>query len=320
MASSSAILFEPLTVRGKTLRNRVVLPPMMVNRPLDGAAAAQWYGERAEGGVGLVIVEATRVFQFEAQYTAANLRPLVDAIHAGGALAAIQLYPMLSSGGAREPHLLSLDDIDALVAAYVHATEVCLAAGFDGVEPHGAHGFLLNRFFSPVQNQRRDAYGGQTLDGRMRLAERIVATLRPVCGKDRLLLYRHTPQGPGYGVVDSLVLAKRLVAAGLDILDLSPSSIDAPGDLAAPFQGLGVPVITVNDLDLVASAVEVLTQGRADLVAVGRGLIADPCWPAKVRDGREDEIIACIKCDHCYVDLRDGLPVGCTQWPAEVGH
>jgi NADPH2 dehydrogenase len=270
--------------------------------------------------VGLVIVEATRVFQFEQQYTASNLRPLVDAIHAGGALAAIQLYPMLSSGGAREPQALSREDIDALVAAYVHAAEVCLAAGFDGIEPHGAHGFLLNRFFSPVQNQRRDDYGGHSLAGRMRLAERIVSALRPVCGNGGLLLYRHTPQGQGYGVDDSLALAERLVAAGVDILDLSPSSIDGPGDLAAPFCGLGVPVIAVNDLDIVASAVEVLEQGRADLVAVGRGLIADSCWPNKVRDGRESEIVACIKCDHCYVDLRDGIPVGCTQWPAEASH
>ena len=318
MMTSVAALFEPLTVRGKTLRNRIVLPPMMVCRPLDGAAAAVWYGERAAGGVGLVIVEATRVHQFERQYTADNLRPLVDAIHAGGALAAIQLYPMLAENGAREPAALSLAEIDALVAAYVHATEVCLAAGFDGVEPHGAHGFMLNRFFSPLQNTRCDAYGGDSLAGRMRLAERIVTALRPVCGDEQLLLYRHTPQGPGYGVDDSLVLAKRLVAAGVDILDLSPSSIDAPGDLAAPFMGLGAPVITVNDLDNVSSAVAVLTQGRADLVAVGRGLIADPCWPIKVRDGREAEIVTCIKCDHCFVDLREGIPVGCTQWSAEA--
>jgi|LSQX01.2.fsa_nt_gb 2,4-dienoyl-CoA reductase-like NADH-dependent reductase (Old Yellow Enzyme family) len=312
-------LFEPLVVRGKTLRNRIVLPPMMANRPLTSPAAVAWYGQRAQGGAALVIVEATRLFQFDAELSADNLRPLVAAIHAGGALAAIQLYPMLANR-LREPHELTLDDIDALVAAYARVGAVCREAGFDGVEPHGAHNYLLNRFFSPLQNQRRDAYGGHSLETRMRLAEQVVSVLRPICDDDMILLYRHTPQGQGYGIDDSLTLARRLVAAGLDILDLSPSSIDAPGDLTAPFAGLGVPVVAVNDLDVISSAVEVLVQGRADLVAVGRGLIADPCWPTKVREGREHEIISCIKCDGCSRDQQAGVPVGCTQWPKEVHH
>jgi 2,4-dienoyl-CoA reductase-like NADH-dependent reductase (Old Yellow Enzyme family) len=312
-------LFEPLTVRGQTLRNRIVLPPMMANRPLTSPAAIAWYGERAHGGAALVIVEATRLFQFDEELTAANLRPLVAAIHDGGAMAAIQLYPMLANR-LRQPHELSLADIEALVSAYGRVGQVCREAGFDAIEPHGAHGYLLNRFFSPLQNERRDAYGGHSLATRARLAERVVTALRPVCGDAMLLLYRHTPQGQGYGVDESLELARRLVAAGVDILDLSPSSIDAPGDLAAPFVGLGVPVIAVNDLDVVPRAVEVLREGRAHLVAVGRGLIADPDWPAKVRAGREHEIVRCIKCGACSDDQQRGVPVGCTQWPEEVRH
>jgi len=306
-------LFQPLTVRNKTLRNRIVMPPMVDNRPLESADAVAWYGARARGGAGMVIVEATRLYQFDAQLTAASLRPLVCAIHSGGALAAIQLYPMLANR-LRDPEALSLDDIEALATAYARVGAICRDAGFDAVEPHGAHGYLLNRFFSPELNRRRDAYGGDTLPGRTRLAVEIVRRLRPVCGEAMLLLYRHTPEGLGYGVADSLVLAERLVDAGVDILDLSPSSVTAPGDLAAPFKTLGSPVIAVNDLDVIPRAVETLAAGRADLVAIGRGLIADPEWPTKVQAGRENEIIRCIKCGGCGDLQARGLPVTCTQW------
>jgi 2,4-dienoyl-CoA reductase-like NADH-dependent reductase (Old Yellow Enzyme family) len=100
----------------------------------------------------------------------------------------------------------------------------------------------------------------------------------------------------------------------VDILDLSPSSDQVPGDRAAPFTSVGVPVIAVNGLDRVRRALEVLREGRASLIAVGRGLIADPDWPLKVREGRLDEIVACTECDGCHEDLRAGIPVGCSQW------
>jgi 2,4-dienoyl-CoA reductase-like NADH-dependent reductase (Old Yellow Enzyme family) len=142
-----------------------------------------------------------------------------------------------------------------------------------------------------------------------------VGAIRPVLDQaGMLLLYRHTPVGPGYGIADSLALAEALVEAGADLLDLSPSSIDAPGDRAAPFVGLGVPVIAVNELDRVERALEVLLEHRASLVAVGRGLIADPEWANKVRAGRLDEIVECIYCDACHDDLQAGIPVGCSQW------
>ena len=105
-----------------------------------------------------------------------------------------------------------------------------------------------------------------------------------------------------------------LIRAGVDILDLSPSSAERPGDRAAPFVGLGAPVIAVNNLDIVERALEVLNEKRADLVAVGRGLIADADWPIKVKEGRLGDIVACTKCDECYADLRKGGPVGCIQW------
>lgn len=310
-----APLFAPLQVKHKTLRNRIVCPPMVVNRGLTTAEACAWYGERAAGGVSLVIVEATNSYLFGDELTGANLRPLADAIHAGGALAAIQVFPF-RRGQTTAPADLAPEDIQRLLAQYRLAAEICAEAGFDGIEPHGAHGYLLNQFFSPVRNQRTDEYGGD-LAGRMRLALEIVATLRPIVDRaGMLLLYRHTPQRDdfGYGIPDSLALAEALVKAGVDILDISPASHIAPGDRAAPFMKLGAAVIAVNLLDETPRALEVLRYGRADLVAVGRGLIADPEWPRKVREGREEEIVRCVRCDECHADLRRGVAVRCAEW------
>jgi len=303
-----ACLFSPLEVRGKTFRNRIVMPPMVVNRGVTGEQAVEWYGGHARGGVALVIIEATDIPLFGRELTAKKLVPVVQAIHEGGALAAIQLFP----GRRLERPTANETDPQQLLAWYRTAAETCLRAGFDGIEPHGAHGFALNQFFSPELNRRTDRYGGD-LQNRMRMALEVVETVKPFC-QEMLLLYRHTPVGPGYGIEESLILGRKLVEAGVDILDLSPSSIDAPGDRAAPFKELGIPIITVNNLDEVERAVEVLQKDRADLVAIGRGLIADAEWPNKVRTGRLDEIVRCIKCDQCFQDLREGIPVGCSQW------
>lgn len=306
-------LFKPLSIRGKTVRNRIVMPPMVQLRPLDSSEGVAWYARRAQGGVGLVIVEATRVDRFGGEFTAENLEPLVSAVHEQGALIAIQLFPGIKGHGST-PADLSTDDVDTLVARYRQAAKTCAEAGFDGVEPHGAHGYLLNQFFSPVQNTRSDAYGG-SLENRMRLALRIVEAVHPICADTMLMLYRHTPVGKGYGIDESLVMAESLVNAGVDILDISPSSVDYAGDRAAPFTRFGVPVIAVNELDEIPRALETLNNHRADLVAIGRGLIADPDWPIKVLEGREETIVRCTRCDvKCFGNLRKGIPVECTQW------
>ena len=105
---------------------------------------------------------------------------------------------------------------------------------------------MLNAFFSPEQNTRTDSYGG-TLDGRMNMGLRIVKKIKPIAEKAKMLvLYRHTPVGKGYGIEESLIFAKHLVLAGVDVLDISPASWEKPGDLAAPFMRLKVPIIAVN--------------------------------------------------------------------------
>jgi 2,4-dienoyl-CoA reductase-like NADH-dependent reductase (Old Yellow Enzyme family) len=277
-----------------------------------------WYSARSRGGVGLVIVEATAVNRFGGQLTAENLKPLVDAIHRGGALAAIQLFPVTFDWPSTEepptPDELDQAGIDAIVSNYERAAAICVEAGFDGLEPHGAHGYLINQFFSPEKNTRTDAYGG-SLENRMRFGLGILEAVKSGCSDETLLLYRHTPEGKGYGMDDSLAFVEKLVEAGVDILDISPSSIDAPGDRAAPFKRFGVPVIAVGQLDALERAVEVFTEKRADLIAIGRGLIADAYWPRKVKEGRLNEIVECTKCDEmCFGNLRQGIPIACVEW------
>lgn len=311
-------LFEPLEVRGKILRNRLVMPPMVQLRPITSPEGIEWYRERAAGGVGLVIVEATAVNRFGTELTAQTLRPLVEAIHDGGALAAIQLFPVTFDFPKTEPPPapadLSIDDIARIVDEYQRAAAICAEAGFDGVQPHGAHGYLINQFFSPGQNKRTDLYGGPQAN-RERFALQIIEVLRPLRDAGLLLLYRHTPLGNGYHIKDSVPFMEHLVQAGVDILDISPASDTAPGDRAAPFTGLGVPVIAVNHMDEVDRAVETLVEQRAQLIAIGRGLIADPAWPNKVRDGLFNEIIHCERCNEgCFGHLKQGIPVTCVEW------
>lgn len=306
-------LFEPITIKGKRFRNRIVVPPMVVNRGFTSADASAWYGARAAGGAAMVIVEATDIVLFENELNAKNLAPLVEAIHRGGALAAIQLFP-----GVRQQRLsptdLSADQIGSILALYRKAADICAEAGFDGMEPHGAHGYVLNQFFSPIQNRRSDRYGG-SFENRTRFALEILRQIQPTAHRrNMLLLYRHTPVGKGYGIEESLAFAEALLREGVDILDISPASHESPADRAAPFMRLGAPVIAVNEMDEIPRALEALSENRATLIAVGRAFIADADWARKVQENRLDEIITCIRCNQCYEDLDRGDYVGCSQW------
>lgn len=334
------LLFTPLTVRGKVFRNRVVMAPTVSHRGIVTPEGLEWYGGFAQGGAALVIIEATPVYRFDSELnahrftgdvltdrgmtieglemkklTVDRLGRLADAIHAGGALAAVQLYPDLKVLIPRDPASQSAEQIEELIRLFARAAGLCGSAGFDGVQIHGAHGYMLNRFFSPVQNTRTDAFGG-SLENRMRLASRIVEAVKPVCEESgMLLLYRHTPVGKGYTLADSLALGGRLVEAGVDVLDLSPASAAEPADRAAPFKTLGVPVVAVNRMDEPERFGPALSEGRADLIAVCRGMIADPDWPRKMKEGRPEEIVRCIRCNElCFGNLRKWIPIACTQW------
>ena len=315
MKNNHAELFAPLTIGKVELANRIVVPPLVQVRSIVSPEGIAWYRRLASGGAGLVIAEATGVPRFGDDLTVESLRPLVSAIHDGGAAAAIQLFPILF-GTQADPNDLSPEQIDATVEQFGVAAGVCAEAGFDGVEPHGAHGFLINQFFMPDRNTRTDEFGG-SLAGRSRFGVQIVKRIKRETGDDLLIFYRHTPTGEAYTLEDSLTFAGDLVATGLDVLDISPAMAETVADMAAPFKArLDVPVIAVNGMDDPDAAAEALREGRCDLVAIGRQMIADARWPNLLRREAMNELRQCTKCNEgCFGNLGDGKPVECVLWP-----
>jgi 2,4-dienoyl-CoA reductase-like NADH-dependent reductase (Old Yellow Enzyme family) len=321
------LLFSPMNVGALELRNRIVMPPMVTCMEAGSDQDHAWYVGRARGGAGLIIREATPIRRLADPAFADRLKRTVDAVHEAGAAFAVQLMERGhnpdgeaiaasatdSAREATEAELLEIIDL------YADAAAQCRRIGFDGVEPHGAHGFFLNQFFSREHNRRADSFGG-SLERRMEMGLRVVKAVKTRVDEDCLILYRHTSKGAGYSIEDSQAFARVLQDAGVDILDVSPSSSSdaAPrADMAGALKAaVDVPVIAVGGLNEPDAAEKVLSQGRADLIAIGRGLIADAELPNKIGEGRLDEIIECVVCNEkCFGNLRRREPIGCAQNP-----
>jgi len=325
--SAHPLLLSTLKVGSVELRNRIVMPPMVTCMAAGSDQAHHWYLARARGGVGLIIREATAIRDLARPEFTGSLKRTVDAVHEAGAAIAVQLMEWGRTADG-EPFAVSEDDgvraateaeLLELIDLYAHAAVECRRIGFDGVEAHGAHGFFLNQFFSPVRNQRADAFGG-SLEARMEMGLRIVRAIRQAVDPGCLLLYRHTPRGERYSIEDSRQFARRLQKAGVDILDVSPSTSSSHmprADMAGALKEVvGIPVIAVGGFGDVDAAESVLEHMRADLIAVGRGLIADPDFGNKVRDGALDDLIRCNECNEkCFGNLTKGIPIGCALNP-----
>jgi NADPH2 dehydrogenase len=324
-------LFSPLTVRNFTLKNRIVLPPMANNMADDSGAITtkhiKHYARRAEAGVGMVIVEhayvqvAGRVNSKQLGIHDDALIPglsrLVETVKASGAVVGIQIThgggkakretaggdPVAPSAGvvpgaSESAAALSADQIVHIVEAFVAAARRAIAAGFDFVEIHGAHGYLLNQFLSPLTNRRDDVYGGN-LTGRLRLPLQVVRAVRQVVDTNHLLLYRLGASDyldGGLSESDGQQAAKLLAAAGIDVLDISGGlcGADLPGwdqqsqgyyvPLAAGVRaGVDVPVIGVGGITDPRAADEFIQTGQVDLVAIGRAMLADANWASAAR-------------------------------------
>lgn len=195
------------------------------------------------------------------------------------------------SGNARK---LRGEEIEALAEAFAMAAERAMRAGFDGVEVHGAHGFLLNQFFSPLTNRRRDKYGG-SLENRMRFPLEVVERVKEKVG-GRLLLYRlgsDDLDSAGTRIEDSQKFAVKLEEAGVDIIDVSGGLCGSRPDQLQNRQGyfipqaqqikkvIDIPVIGVGGITEPEYANKLIQEGKVDLVAVGRGLLEDPDWAIK---------------------------------------
>jgi NADPH2 dehydrogenase len=322
-------LFDPLTVNRHTLRNRVVYPPIATEHATDRGEVTDWhlnhYADIARGGPGLLIVEhsfmrmdgraSTRQIGIYDDSLLPGLSRLAKAIKDGGAVACIQLahagaqatrevtgsQPIAASAipfpeANETPHALTAEEIQALVRDYAAAAERAQAAGFDGVEIHGAHGYLLSEFVSPLTNHRKDEYGG-SLENRVRLSYEVIRAVKEAVGDGFLVLYRlgaddFTPGG--LTGEDALKIAPMLQEAGLDILDVSGGLAGSGRDmfkeqgylvpLASRIKRMvQIPVIGIGNVRDPSYADEVIREGLVDLTAVGRAQLANHQWVADAR-------------------------------------
>ncbi|MCD6291601.1 MAG: NADH:flavin oxidoreductase [Anaerolineae bacterium] len=325
-------LFSPLTVKRFTLKNRIVLPPMANNMSDESGAVTdahiQHYVRRAQAGVGMVIVEHSYIRQdgrvnkqqlgIYDDALIPGLRRLAEAVKACDTIVGIQIthgggkvtretagtQPVAPSDvlvpGASEPaRALITAEIEDIIEAFAAAARRALAAGFDFVEIHGAHGYLLSEFLSPLTNRRTDEYGGD-LSRRLRVPLRVVEAVRRVVDEDHLLLYRlgaNDYMPGGLTEEEGREAAKALAAAGVDLLDISGGLIGAePPNWDGTTQGYfvpmaaairaeaGVPVVVAGGITDPIFADQVIREGKVDLVAIGRAMLADPDWAAKARE------------------------------------
>lgn len=331
-------LFNPITIKNMTLKNRVVFPPIATNYGLRNDKAREYYVERARGGAGLVILQGTPVDPFASEKWVAGLKPLVDAVHENGAKIGVQLWmgdempngEKVAPSPAEGRREITSSELEELAQKFAVAAKAARDIGFDTINVHGAHGYFLHQLFSPLSNKRSDKYGGSP-EGRMTFGVECVKAIRRLVGEDYPVMYRvsavEATQG-GIKIEDAMAFAKALQKAGVDIVDVSAGSrlekvnltipaADQPygthADLAAAVKKVvNVPVVAVGRLQTLNACEDVLAQGKADLIAIGRQLLADPHWPNKVQEGREAEIVECTSCNvKCTGNLNQGQPIEC---------
>lgn len=251
-------VLEPLSIKGMKLRNRLVMPPMATNfASEDGAVTEQivtYYRERAKGGAGLIIVEMSYIQPsgkgFPCMLGVHNdrflpgLNELAEAIKSYGACAALQIghagrqtrsgisghrilapSAIPSKGTTEVPKELSIEEIQDIIHAFGAAALRAKSTGFDAVELHGTHGYLLNEFLSPYTNRRADAYGG-SFENRLRCAVEVIQEARSRVGEDYPLIFRlcaneYLEDGEGITLEAAKKIAPRLAEAGIDILHIT---------------------------------------------------------------------------------------------------
>jgi len=237
---------------------------------------------------------------------------------------------------ASVPRELSIEEIEDLIEKYAEAARRARDAGADGVEIHGAHGYLIAQFLSPYSNKRIDAYGG-TIEGRLKFAVEVIKRTRAKVGRDFLIQLRMSAEEPtpgGLQIRETKVMVPILVEAGLDAISVSAGTYNLDGyhvlcplpmdplgthyDRAAALKEVSsVPVAAVGRIKDPLVAEQILREDKVDLIAMGRALIADPDLPNKAAAGDLDEIRPCLSCGlGCGVYFMSGIGMTCTLNPA----
>jgi 2,4-dienoyl-CoA reductase (NADPH2) len=234
---------------------------------------------------------------------------------------------------------MTIDEINDVVKKYATSAVNARRAGFDFVEVHACHGHnLCDQFFSPLDNRRSDMYGGG-LTGRMRFSLEVALSIRKAVGSDYPIFWRLSPEfwggkglPGGANLADNIILAVELAKNGIDVIDVSfghEASSEFPpyrsNTLLTADEPMGkfveiaaairkeadIPVVAVGRIHRPEVAEEILLEEKADLIALGRQLLADPYWPNKVREGLIEDIRPCLSCNTCLETLESGKSIQC---------
>lgn len=331
------------------LRNRLVFPAMVTcytdDLGLVTPRAIEHYRAIARGGVGLVTLEATSVNQErklaglgiwnDAQVPI--LKGLVEVIHAEEAAVCIQIADGLRFTG-KTPEDLSAQEVEAIIEEFVAGVLRAFTAGADAVELHGAHSYTLADFLSRRSNHRRDSYGG-AVQCRVEIVRQIIARVRERCDEPNIIGVRINGEEfivGGNTLRDACGIASLLEDAGANFIHVSAGARHEDGadsysmhrceppaefpDAAnihlaeAVKQMVGIPVIGVGKIPTTGLATRLIEQGKCDLVAMCRAILADYDLPNKERAGAPDQVRRCIYCNKCLEAIWRGEPTSCVLW------
>ena len=353
-------LFSELALGTRTLRNRIALPATLTNFGAGNRITDRWVdflAERARGGCGLIVTEIIAVDPEALAHGAivtgyddandAGFGRVADEVHAAGSCILGQLWhpgrqqlwhPTRSPAGVSDqpdalswtvPRVMTTEECARLVDAYVAAARRLARCGFDGVELHGAHGYLITQFLSPWSNTREDGYGGD-LEGRTRFVREAAEGIRDACGESFVVgLKMPADEGVegGIDVEEAARITERLIATGafdlfaygqgnfsLSLENHVPDMHFRPGhfiDLHRRMREVagGVPVMALGRVGTPELAERIVADGYGDLVGMTRAQVSDPAFSNKAREGREDEIRPCIFDNFCWGQVHAGKPL-----------
>lgn len=357
-------LLEPIAIGKMELKNRIVMSAMGTRLASEQGgvteAIKKYYATRAQGGAALLITGASWLdagktpsiygevcLRSDEDRYIAGLSDLAEAVQAEGGKLALQIGHTGRNGNGVElysssnvphpfsgvvPQPLTIEQIQVIIEELAETARRAKQAGFDAIEIHGAHGYLIDQFFSPFTNHRTDEYGGTT-QHRARFAVEVVQGVRKKIGADFPIIFRINGDEfieGGLRLAETMVIAQIMEKAGVDALHVSGGIYESFPCMIQPAaqpraflvhlaQGIKekvrIPVITVGSIYDPKVAEQILQEGKADLIAIGRQLIADPEFPRKVASGEFDEIRPCIRCNRCLHRIFQQKRIRCAVNP-----
>jgi len=360
-------LFKKGKIGNLTLKNKIVMPAIGTLLATSTGEASdriiRYYEERAKGGCGLIITEITRVdnvtgvgilnqLSVTSPYQIPRLQRLARAVHKYDTKIFLQLqHPGRQSNssliGGRQivapsaiacktigeiPRVMTIKEIEDLVKKFVTGAKISQIAGIDGIELHGAHGYLIGQFMSTLTNKRTDKYGGN-FNNRMRFITEIITGIKNTCGNDFPLIVRIGGDefiDGGINQEEAIKISKYLESLGINAINVSSGIYESAVTTIEPVsypegwkkylakgikENIKIPVIACNNIKTPKVAESLLNEEVCDFIALGRAQLADPEFVKKTMEGREKEIRPCISCLDCIEQLMNGKEIRCAVNP-----